>query len=282
MKTSVTGSQGGVFDPSFLLQIQPLYDMHMGVENMGPLLYMLVRFLKPLHVLEVGAGYTTIFIMQALRDNHEEMLQYEAMHKKQQAHINGTPWCVEPYLKREAKHKGMLHTVDNMAHAHTTADKVIKIGESLGLSSYLTLHEADAYTFAKDKLQHMDLQLDFLWIDLGAANRIKQVMEDLFPYISAGGMLAVHSTLTNMLSRTWLEEMRAHQRVDFELFSHEDSDEVQKERMRSRKWFDQHGKFASLSFLEPHKIFQNSCTLFQKRGNFTDASFNEPVYTQYP
>jgi hypothetical protein len=34
--------------------------------------YSLVRFHKPRRVLEVGAGYTTLFILQALRDNEAE------------------------------------------------------------------------------------------------------------------------------------------------------------------------------------------------------------------
>lgn len=76
---TVTGTRGAIYDDDFLDLIQPLYDMHMGVENMGPLLYSLVRFLKPLHVLEIGAGYTSIYLLQALKDNHEEMLQYQRM-----------------------------------------------------------------------------------------------------------------------------------------------------------------------------------------------------------
>lgn len=31
-----------------------------------------MRFHKPRRVLEVGAGYTTLFILQALRDNEAE------------------------------------------------------------------------------------------------------------------------------------------------------------------------------------------------------------------
>eukprot|EP01044_Picomonas_judraskeda_P003484 COSAG03_NODE_287_length_9368_cov_412.210594_2_plen_934_part_00 len=50
---------GGIYDQEFLAAVQPLYDLHMGVENMGPLLYSLIRFHKPRHVLEVGAGYFT-------------------------------------------------------------------------------------------------------------------------------------------------------------------------------------------------------------------------------
>ena len=36
--------------------------------------------------------------------------------------------------------------------------------------------------------------------------------------------------------------------------------------------------FRELSFLEPHKRFQNSCSIFQKRGE----GYAEPVLTSYP
>ena len=65
-------TQGALYDPAFLRVVSPLYDMHMGCENMGPLLYSLVRFLKPKRVLEIGAGLTSIFLLQALVDNEKE------------------------------------------------------------------------------------------------------------------------------------------------------------------------------------------------------------------
>lgn len=40
---------------------------------MGPLLYSLLRFLKPVKCLEIGAGYTSAFLLQALEDNHREL-----------------------------------------------------------------------------------------------------------------------------------------------------------------------------------------------------------------
>ena len=44
------GADGGIWSAQFLASAAPLYDMHMGVENMGPLLYSIVRFVKPLQV----------------------------------------------------------------------------------------------------------------------------------------------------------------------------------------------------------------------------------------
>lgn len=55
-----------MYNPAFIEAIEPLYDMHMGAENMGPMLYSLVRFTKPTTVLEVGAGYTSIFLLQVI------------------------------------------------------------------------------------------------------------------------------------------------------------------------------------------------------------------------
>eukprot|EP01047_Picozoa_sp_COSAG01_P034445 COSAG01_NODE_2588_length_7414_cov_4.548052_6_plen_69_part_00 len=33
------GTEGGLYAGEFLRAVRPLYDLHMGVENMGPLLY---------------------------------------------------------------------------------------------------------------------------------------------------------------------------------------------------------------------------------------------------
>lgn len=49
------------------------YVLCAGAENLGPMLYSLVRFTKPARVLEVGAGYTSMFLLQALEDNAAEL-----------------------------------------------------------------------------------------------------------------------------------------------------------------------------------------------------------------
>ena len=51
----VQGSYGSasVYSTDFMNLVRPLYDSHMGTENMAPLLYSLVRFTKPQHILEV-------------------------------------------------------------------------------------------------------------------------------------------------------------------------------------------------------------------------------------
>ena len=49
-------------------------------------------------VLEVGAGYTTIFILQALRDNFIELTNYKKLQRLGKATCDTVPWCVPEYL----------------------------------------------------------------------------------------------------------------------------------------------------------------------------------------
>jgi hypothetical protein len=136
--TKPSGSVGGIYDPAFLKLVEPLYDMHMGVENMGPLLYTLVRFIKPQRVLEIGAGYTTVFLLMALKDNAVELANYSALRAQGDACIveqtlddtgsassRRIPWCVDAYMdSAAAAATPVLHCVDNMAHQHTTGETV--------------------------------------------------------------------------------------------------------------------------------------------------------------
>lgn len=59
-------------DPRFYRAVEPLYFSGMGTEHVAPLLYTLARMTRPRSVLEVGLGYTTPFLAQALQDNVAE------------------------------------------------------------------------------------------------------------------------------------------------------------------------------------------------------------------
>ena len=86
--------------------------MHMGAENMGPVLYSFCRFTKPENVLEIGAGYTSVFLLQAMRDNKEEIATYERMRKENSCTVRGdngenTPWSNEAFFSR-SRGMGMM------------------------------------------------------------------------------------------------------------------------------------------------------------------------------
>ena len=117
----IRNTHGGIFNPTFLDSIEPLYDLHMGAENMGPLLYTLAWFSKPKNILEIGAGYTSIFLLQALEDNAEEGRRYSHMISDGKAMIGDVPWVVKDYEFDRLTHS-TLHIVDNCAaRAHDCA-----------------------------------------------------------------------------------------------------------------------------------------------------------------
>lgn len=324
------GAAGGLYDPQFLNAVKPLYALHMGAENLGPTLYSLVRFTKPARVLEVGAGYTSAFLLQALNDNAIELETYRKLRHDGLAMCGDAPWSVDAFFDHTVGDNtsgryrggsvaggsvggagggitsiprttidratnplgyassllfttasapvppqppvpgsedarvasGILHCIDNMVHAHTTAHVVTEVARKMGCASRLKLHQADAFNSDLPSLLEPGVEFDLLWIDLGAAHRIEAFMENWWPRVRPeGGHVIVHSTLTNALSRGWLEKMRDLSR------SSEPS---------------LYGKFEIISFLEPHKMFQNSITIFQKRGGMFGEEYHEPVHTKFP
>lgn len=264
----IRNTHGGIYDASFLNSIEPLYDLHMGAENMGPLLYTLARFAKPNNILEIGAGYTSIFLLQALEDNAEEGRRYSQMVSDGKAVIGDVPWVVKDY-EFDRLTSSTLHIVDNCAHEHTTAHRVDEIAQRLGCRDRLRVHVTDAFaselpsTLAIPEVPHFDM----LWIDLGAAQRIAGFFDAWWSRVNPeGGIVIVHSTLTNALSRQWLERMRR----------------LAQNGGRDSDGTSPYGGFTTMSFLEPHKMFQNSCSIFQKRGDALSGDWTERILTKYP
>ena len=83
-------------------------------------------------------------------------------------------------------------------------------------------------------------------------------------------MVMVHSTLTNSLSRGWVERMREK--------CHGGGGGAEQ---RGEQPPNVYGNFETLSLLEPHKMFQNSVTVFQKRGG-PYGRYDEPIHTKFP
>jgi predicted O-methyltransferase YrrM len=298
-KDTRTMTSGRVYSKTFLEKTKSLYDMHMGAENMGPFLYQFCRFTKPENVLEIGAGYTSVYLMQAMRDNEEEISSYERMREDNACSVgnddpNGevTPWSNENYFNkgfnsnsssssnnRSSSSTGsrkvydpQLHVVDNMAHAYTTAHLVKKCSEELNDDDedvFLVVHEADAFHPDLSATLAPGVQFDFLWIDLGAANRIETFLKNFWFRVKPGGYVAVHSTLTNSLSREWLEKMRQLARNGGK---------------NTDGSMSEYGVFDQMSFMEPHKLFQNSFTIFQRRDAhpIDSSEYKEPVLTKFP
>eukprot|EP00933_Yihiella_yeosuensis_P018045 TRINITY_DN14971_c0_g1_i1.p1 TRINITY_DN14971_c0_g1~~TRINITY_DN14971_c0_g1_i1.p1 ORF type:complete len:355 (-),score=68.05 TRINITY_DN14971_c0_g1_i1:86-1108(-) len=246
----------GCFDPVWLETISPLYSMHMGCENMGPLLYSLLRFMKPKCCLEIGAGYTSIFLLQALEDNAREAEAWSKW-RASRTEESAKSWLAD---QKGDPDEGLLHCVDNFAHEHTTAPQVLRISKQLGLEKRLQLHLDDGRAFVEESKDVVP-SFDFVWLD-GLLDFAPPIEKDvkagidaflalLWPRISPGGHVMLHSTLTNSSVRAWVEGVG------------------------NSPWGP---PGASFSFLEPTKKFQNSCTILQKRSD----GYSEPIYSKLP
>jgi hypothetical protein len=174
------GASGGAFDAGFLRACRPLHVQHMGCENMGPLLYALTRFVKPRRLLEVGAGYTSLWLLRALADNDAELEACSQALAADGYKVSSADWMVDglaPALSAQegpgalagtsfrstlhtstlhtsTLHTSTLHTIDDMGAAEGgnrgSAHLVREIAEQLGLCDRLRLHEGDAYALASD------------------------------------------------------------------------------------------------------------------------------------
>lgn len=253
-----------LFSPLFLHHVEPLYNPYMGVENAGPLLYSLVRFTKCRNIVEVGAGYTTLYLLQALKDNDDEMERVVDLHNEGRLRLLdypfGTPMLEDWASSPSNPSSSSLLCIDNCEHQRETASGAVHVARTLGLDSYLQFLKGDAFDALDTHFSDVE-SIDMLWCDFGVGNRMKDYAANVWKYIRPGGYLVCHSTLTNTRTREWLEAVRQGKGVDETGIP---ADE-----------------YAELSLLEPHKRFQNSMTILQKRVGIDGARFSEPIYSEY-
>ncbi|KAL3771452.1 hypothetical protein ACHAW5_000107 [Stephanodiscus triporus] len=248
-----------MFSTRFLHHVWPLYNPHMGVENAGPLLYSFVRFTKVRNVVEVGAGYTTLYLLQALKDNEEEMRRVANLDKEGRLRLLDYPFGT-PILEEWASPSSSLLCIDNCEHQRETASSAVGVARTLGLDTYLRFLRGDAFDALDTHFSWIE-SVDMLWCDFGVGSRMTEYMSRVWRYIRPGGFLVCHSTLTNVRTRGWLEGVRRRGGVDETGIPAEE--------------------YVELSLLEPHKRFQNSMTILQKRIGDGGARFEEPIYSEY-
>jgi len=230
----------------FREHVWPLYNPHMGVENAGPLLYSLVRFTKCRKVVEVGAGYTTLFILQALKDNDDEMKRVVELDLEGRLRMLdypfGTPrveeWMTTP--TSQSTSSSSLLCIDNCDHQKETASGAVSVARTLGLDSYLEFLRGDAFDALDTHFSEVE-SIDLLWCDFGVGSNMKEYAGNVWKYVKPGGFLVCHSTLTNTHTRDWLEGIRQGMGEDITGI--------------------REGEYTELSLLEPHKRFQNSMTV---------------------
>lgn len=254
-----------VFDKTFLNHLSSLYNPHMGIENLGPLLYSFIRFTKVRKVVEIGAGYTSLWILQALKDNDHEMDRIRALQRDGKCRLMDWPWTVPHVVETYDTEPASLLCIDNCLHQRQTATGAAGVSKTLGLDHYFEFIQGDAFDLTLEPSS-----VDLLWCDFGVGSRIKDFVAgssggggggDAWSSIRPGGFLICHSTLTNYHTREWVEAMRARKGEDI---TGVPSDE-----------------YVEISLLEPHKHYQNSVSIFQRRKGLDGSAYTEPLYSEY-
>ncbi|CAB9515211.1 expressed unknown protein [Seminavis robusta] len=245
-------------DATFLSHVQSLYNPHMGVENIASLLYGWIRFTKKQRICEIGAGYTTLWILQALKDNQDEMTRIRQLEQDGKCTLLDIPWTVPP-PPLDDKEQPSLLCIDNCAHQKETATGAVAVAKALGLDPYLQFLKGDAFEMG-DLLE--EASIDMLWCDFGVGSRMKEFLsQGAWASLRPGGFLLCHSTLTNQRTRDWLEAARARKGEEVTGIPPEE--------------------YVEISLLEPHKRYQNSVSIFQKRKQGEEAVYSEPIFSEY-
>jgi predicted O-methyltransferase YrrM len=254
----------------FAEKVRPLYVPTMGTERIAPLLYALTRFSRAENVLEIGAGYTTLFLLKALADNAADRARESAALAQRSPETEGAPRFDEAFSAKlrgeppegaplllpsyyERPYRPLLHTIDLLSHPKTSAGEVERVATELGLRPNLRFHAGDFRDYAP-ALAKEGLRFDLLWLDAGGYQNYMTLLRDYWKLISPdGGLLLIHSTMTNLEGQLFLKKMKLDQ--------------------ATRAFAD----YELVSLVEPHKRKQNSVTLIRITSESPDR-----IYTRRP
>jgi predicted O-methyltransferase YrrM len=235
----------------------------MGTELMGPLLYQMIRSVRPVSVLEVGMGYTTPFLARALVDNKEdferEFAQLLVKTRELTKEQDGPPFSKESSMKwflenpplcdpshYATDHDPHLHAIDNLSHPSSSAPAVVNCLEKLDLMARVNIYDGDFRGYST-KIDAKYRPFDFVWFDCGGYCEYRDFLDEYWTHISNnGGILMMHFTLSSLEINAIVKELKLKQAT-----SH-------------------FGEFEILSMGEPHKLSQNSFTIVRKISEFRE------------
>lgn len=242
-------SPNGLPEERFHAAVARLRVPEMGTEAVAPLLASLVRFTRPRHVLEIGMGYTTPFLAAAMAEVEREALaEAAALAAKSEPYLeagaelddrwlNAAPPLVAPGFYAEP-YRPRLVAVDDLSIPESSAVLVQQVLRELGLDGAVTVVNASLRDCA-DRLPEGFADIDFAWID---AWECLYFFDHFWELMNPdGGLVAMHYLLTYPEGEAILRYIAKFQQAH-------------------------PGDLEMVSFLEPHKLAQNSLTILRRTG----------------
>ena len=234
-------------DKAFCEVASALISPTMGTEVVAPLLYDLVILSRPRRILEMGGGLTSLCLLKGLTDC-DALIEAER---------GSTAEKENKSLNREYYDHSLLparmHMIDDMRHPLSTASKVIQIAKDLGIDKPLVVHEKNFMGYA-DELPKEDLPFDMVWFDCGNIENFRHFRQAFWPLVNCnGGLILMHSLATNLHGQIFLKELKLAQETN------------------------SFNEFEIMTFIEPHKLAQNSITCIRLTG-----ALQPPIYSHMP
>jgi tetratricopeptide (TPR) repeat protein len=141
-----------------------LYRPGMGTENVGGFLRAMAQMLRPKNILEIGAGYTTPFLLEALINN-------------ERVYDDGN---LEPSYFKDYVYDSKLVVIDNMSLGELSKkpgmDQIIS-------SKYIEFVEGN-FEGKADILGERYGDFDFVWFDCGGSAEYKIFMDEYWDICS--------------------------------------------------------------------------------------------------
>ena len=162
-------------------------------ENASLILYSLIRSCRPHKILEIGVGYSTLFIAKAISDIQEETYEY----------LNNTQLTPNAFDYMGTNYNPQFYSIDNYA-APEAVTNVIDVLTKEGLNNKIQFLNIDLWDFIKIN----DEKHDLIWLDVGNGEEYMELFDTFYDRLESGGLLIMHNTTASLWGNLFLSEIK--------------------------------------------------------------------------
>lgn len=250
------------------------YSTASGTEHMAPLLYSLVRMVRPMRVVEFGSGYTTLFVLRALADNARDIAEERRLLREKTEPLGPLP----PTLKEMVEKKIPAVVTAPPARAQQILYQLFNKWQNAGEQAvsadpayYMEPYEPHLYSFEKLSEGH------------GYVTAMKKVVNeighgDIFSHIHTEDFAT--ASIPAPIDLAWNDDYKYREFFDafwpklnpkggLFIFHNVPAvenlwDDVQWMKRKRKKAQD----LEMLTLQEPHKFHQNGCAILRRTSSY--------------